>query len=32
VLSDNLSIKVFVFGYIDLVAVVEKLLFSFILS
>jgi hypothetical protein len=32
VLLDNLSIEVFVFRYIDLVVVVEKLLFSFILS
>jgi hypothetical protein len=32
VLLDNLSIEVFVFGYIDLIIVVEKLLFSFILS
>ena len=31
-LSDDLSIEVFVFRYIDLVAVVEKLLFSFVLS
>jgi hypothetical protein len=28
-LSDNLSTEVFVFGNIDLIAVVEKLLFSF---
>jgi hypothetical protein len=31
-LSDNLSIEVFVFRHIDLVVVVEKLLFSFTLS
>jgi hypothetical protein len=31
-LSDNLSIEVFVFRNIDLIAVVEKLLFSFVLS
>ena len=31
-LSDDLRTEVFVFGDIDLVAVVEKLLFSFALS
>ena len=31
-LSDDLSIEVFVFRYIDLIVVVEKLLFSFVLS
>ena len=31
-LSDDLSTEVFVFRHIDLVAVVEKLLFSFALS
>jgi hypothetical protein len=32
VLLDNLSTEVFVFRHVDLIAVVEKLLFSFILS
>jgi hypothetical protein len=32
VLSDNLSTEVFVFRHIDLVVVVEKLLFSLTLS
>jgi hypothetical protein len=32
VLLDNLSIEVFVFRHVDLIAVVEKLLFSLTLS